>query len=164
MNAESSIGAQRTPLRDAASPSHRWRRALWIAIAAVAGFLVGFLLQYARVNSAQRQIAEYSAALQGARLEATLSAAVIEAQSGRFDVARQYASDFYTGLQRRLLPIVDDAPQNDVRSMLAGRDSIITSLARNDPASPGMLGGVLIRLRETVRRAALDASNMPGTP
>ena len=153
-----------SPARDTPSPSpHRWRSALWVGTAAVLGFLAGFLLQYAQVDRARQQVADASAALQAARLEATLSAAVIEAQGGRFEVARQHASDFYTGLQRRLLPVIDGAPQADVRTMLAERDSIITSLARNDPASPGTLAGVLVRLRETVHRAALDSSNVPGT-
>jgi len=57
---------------------------LWIGGAALLGFLAGFLLQYAQVNSARQQIAVASAALHAASLEAMLSAAVIEAQSGRF--------------------------------------------------------------------------------
>lgn len=154
-----------TPAADTPSPTtRRWRSALWIGAAALLGFFAGFLLQYAQVNRARQQVADASAALQAARLEATLSAAVIEAQSGRFEVARQHASDFYTGLQRRLLPVIDGAPQAEVRTMLAERDSIITALARNDPASPGTLTGVLERLRETVHRAALDSSKVPGTP
>jgi len=154
-----------SPSRDKPSRApHRWRSALWIGSAAILGFLAGFLVQYAQVGRAREQVANASAALQAARLEATLSAAVIEAQGGRFEVARQHASDFYTGLQRRLLPVIGGAPQAEVRTMLAERDSIITSLARNDPASPGTLVGVLIRLRETVHRAALDSSNVPGPP
>jgi len=89
---------------------------------------------------------------------------VIEAQSGRLEVARQHASEFYTGLRRRLLPVLNGAPQEDMRTMLAERDSIITSLARNDPASPGTLTGMLVRLRETVHRAALDSLIVPGAP
>ena len=156
---------QPSPAGTTPSPSpHRWRSALWIGTAALLGLVAGFLLQYTQLDRARRQVADASAALQAARLEATLSAAVIEAQSGRFEVARQHASDFYTGLQRRLLPVLNGAPQGEVRIMLAERDSIITSLARNDPASPGTLTGVLVRLRETVHRAALDSSNVPGAP
>ena len=151
--------------RDTPSPSTpRWRSALWIGAAALLGFLGGFLLQYAQVDRARQLVAESNAALQAARLEATLSAAVIEAQSGRYEVARQHASDFYTGLQRRLLPVIDGAPQEEARAMLAERDSIITSLARNDPASPATLADVLVRHRETVRDAALDSSKVPGSP
>ena len=87
---------------------------------------------------------------------------MIEAQSGRFEVARQHASEFYTGLRRRLLPVLNGAPRGDVQTMLAERDSIIALLARDDPASAGTLTGVLVRLRETVHRAALDSSNVSG--
>ncbi len=143
--------------RGTPSPStQRWRSALWIASAAALGFVAGFLLQAARLNQAQQQIADASAALHAARLEATLSAAVIEAQGGRFEMSRQLASDFYSGLQRQLLPVIEGAPQSEARAILAERDSIITALARNDPSSPGTLESVLLRLRRTVQRAELD--------
>ncbi len=160
----SSTARPSPPSHGPSSPQPRWRLALWIGGAALLGFLAGFLLQNGQVNRARQQVVATSAALQAARLEATLSAAVIEAQGGRFEVARQQASDFYTGLQRRLLPVIDAGSQAEVRTMLADRDSIITALARNDPASTGTLAGVLTRLRETVRRAALDSSKVPGTP
>lgn len=157
--------AQPSPAREGRSPSsQRWRSAVWVGLAAILGLITGVLLQYAQLDRTRQQVADVAAALQAARLEATLSGAVIEAQGGRFEVARQHASEFYTGLQRRLLPVVVGAPQAEVRTMLAGRDSIITSLARNDPASPGTLADVLVRLRETVARAGLDSSKVPGGP
>ncbi len=136
----------------------RGNTTLWIAAAALVGFLIGFLLQYARVNRAQDALASADRSLQAARVESMLSAAVIEAQSGRYEEARQRASDFYTGLQRRLLPVIPEAQRADARTILSERDSIITSLARNDPTSAGTLTSVLIRVRETVRRAGLDSS------
>lgn len=153
----------RPPNSSAPSPT-RSRAALWIAGAALLGFLAGFLMQLSRVNSAQDDLTRTRNALQAARLEAALSAAVIEAQSGRYEVARQRASDFYTGLQRQLLPVVAGQPQADARAMLTERDSIITSLARSDPTSSGVLASVLVRLRETIRRAELDSTAVTNTP
>ncbi len=71
-------------------------------------------------------------------------------------------ANFSRDFGRRLLPVLNGEPQGDVRTMLAERDSIIALLARDDPASAGTLTGVLVRLRETVHRAALDSSNVSG--
>lgn len=141
-----------------APASKRSRTPLWIAAAALLGFIAGFALQFARVREARRDADFANQAVQAARLEAELGAAVIEAQSARYEVARQRASDFYTGLQRRLLPIIAPTEQDSARVMLSERDSIITALARNDPSSPGALASVLVRLRETISRAGLDSS------
>ncbi|HYW32219.1 MAG TPA: hypothetical protein VE869_11975 [Gemmatimonas sp.] len=147
------------------SSSHtRSRAAVWIAGAALVGCLAGFLIQLSRVNSAQDDLTQTTRALHAARLEAALGAAVIEAQSGRYEVARQRASDFYTGLQRQLLPVIAADQQADARAMLSERDSIITSFARSDPASSGVLASVLARLRETIHDAGLDSTSVTNAP
>lgn len=133
--------------------------AFWVLAGAV-GLIVGVLLQQGRVREARADATAADRALQAARLEATLSAAVIEAQSGRYEVARQRASDFYTGVQRQLLPVLTDDERAEARQMLTTRDSLITSLARNDPASSGALAAALVQFRETVRRAGLDSSTV----
>lgn len=138
--------------------------ALWVSVAALLGLLVGYLVQYARVQSLQDDLTTSTRALDAAQLEATLSGAVIEAQSGRYEVARQRASDFYTGLQRRLLPAMESEQQTEARLMLAERDSIITSLARNDPTTSGSLALVLVRFRETIRLAAPDSAAIAPQP
>ncbi|MBC8087170.1 MAG: hypothetical protein H7Z40_07865 [Phycisphaerae bacterium] len=152
------------PASTATPPTHRSRTTLWIVAAAVVGFFAGFVLQNSRLSDVRDNLAQTDRALHAARLEATLSAAVIEAQSARYEPARQRASDFYTGLQRRLLPLIAEEQQAEARSILSERDSIITSLARNDPASAGALRLALVRLRETISRAALDTMAKPGGP
>ena len=152
------------PPRPSAQSASRARAAVWIAAAALLGFLAGFLLQRARVNGAGDDLDQTTRALHAARLEAVLAAAVIEAQSGRYETARQRASDFYTGLQRQLLPIIAGEQQKKTRVMLSERDSIITSLARGDPTSSGVLASVLVRLRETLRRTPLDSISVTDTP
>ncbi len=152
------------PSNASAPAAGRSRAAAWIAAAALLGFLAGFLVQVSRLSSAQDQLARTTRALHAARLEAALSAAVIEAQSGRYEAARQRASNFYTGLQRQLLPVIPAEQQAEARVLLSERDSIITSLARSDPTSSGVLASVLVRLRETTRRAQLDSSPVLNEP
>ena len=152
------------PPRASAQSATRVRASIWMAAAALLGFLAGFLLQRARVNGARDDLAQTTRALHAAQLEAVLGAAVIEAQSGRYETARQRASDFYTGLQRQLLPVIAGEQQEKTRTMLSERDSIITSLARSDPTSSGALASVLVRLRETLRRTPLDSIAVSDTP
>ena len=152
------------PPRPSAQSVTRARAAVWMAAAALLGFLAAFLLQRARVNGARDDLAQTTRALHAAQLETVLGAAVIEAQSGRYETARQRASDFYTGLQRQLLPIIAGEQQKATRVMLSERDSIITSLARGDPTSSGVLASVLVRLRETLRRTPLDSISVTDTP
>jgi hypothetical protein len=142
----------------------RTRTALWVVVAALLGLLVGYLVQYARVQSLQRELVSSTRSLEAAQLEAMLSGAVIEAQSGRYELARQRASDFYTGLQRRLVPAMAAEQLTEARVMLSERDSIITSLARNDPTTSGSLALVLVRFRETVRHFSADSSVVVGRP
>jgi hypothetical protein len=139
------------------------RTPLWIAGAAVLGFLVGFLWQYTGASRARGDAEAATQALHAARLEATLSGAVIDAQGGRYEVARQRASDFYSGLQRELLPLLQGEAADEARRTLDGRDSVITALARNDPAMTGVLVEELARFRRTVSSTGLDSVYAPGT-
>lgn len=131
---------------------------LWVAGALVAGFVIGFGWQYARAESLGHR-ADYAArALEAARLEATLSGAVIEAQQGSYELGRERASVFFSGLQRFLAPSLDAQSASEARQLLGQRDVIITSLARNDPASASVLARLLTQYRQLVRHAALDSA------
>lgn len=131
---------------------------LWAGIALVVGFVIGFGWQYARAERIG-QHADYAArALEAARLEATLSGAVIDAQQEHFELGRQRASDFFSGLQRSLTPTLDAQAMTEARQLLSQRDVVITTIARNDPASASVLGRVLTNYRQIVRHASLDSA------
>ena len=131
---------------------------IWIIVAAVVGFGVGFTIQQFRLSSVQRDLASVSTAWRIAQLEATLSAAVIDAQAGRLEDARLQASEFYSGLQRDLLPRLEQPQRDSLRSLLVTRDSVITALARSDPGSAGALEAMLVRARSTLRAVSGDTA------
>ena len=138
---------------------------LWTTAIAIAGILIGFLVANALQSpqaSGLRHTAHYaSRALNAARLESTLAAATIEAQNGRYEIGRRRASDFFTGLQRRVLPTLSGDAETASRRLLERRDPVITTLARSDPASPSVLGETLAQYRELIRRAGLDSVVAP---
>ena len=139
----------------------RWRAPLWMTGIALAGVLIGFLVAYTWQSPRMSRLhhaADYgSRALHAARLEATLAAAVIEAQDGRYEIGRRRASAFFTGLQRRLTPTLSGEAEPASRKLLDRRDPVITTLARSDPASPSLLSETLTQYRELVRLAGLDS-------
>ena len=144
-----------------ASGRHASRTPLWIGAAAPVGFLLGFGWRYPRAERARAVAAYASRALDAARLEAALAAAVIAAKSGEYEIGRQRASEVVTGLQRRVLPGATGDAAATARRILGQRDANITALARGDPASAGVLAQTLSRYREGVRQAGLDSAVAP---
>ncbi len=131
---------------------------IWIVVAAIVGFGVAFTIQQFRLSNLQRDVASVSTAWRIAQLEATLGGAVIDAQAGRLEDARLQASAFYTGLQRDLLPRLDQPQRDSLRTLLVTRDSVITALARSDPGSAGALEAMLVRARSTMRAVSGDTA------
>ena len=146
--------------------SGRGLGALWLVAAALAGLVVGAVIVFAwqrpHASRLQHTAAYASRALPAARLEATLASAVIEAHDGRYELARQRSSTFFTGL-RSLIPMVSGDAADAASQLLTRRDATITALARSDPASPSVLDEILTQYREMVRQAGLDSVVAPRT-
>jgi hypothetical protein len=126
--------------------TNQQRTILVAAVAAIVGFGLGALWQYASARSYAQRLSSVEAEYTFQRLEATLGAATIEAQRGSFEIARQLASDFFTGLQAD----ANRAPvgqQQVVRDLLDNRDAMITALSRSDPQSGSMLAQLFTRFR-----------------
>ena len=133
---------------------------LGAVIAAVAAFLIGFGWQYSKARGLQQQLDQTSVDLTFKRLEATLAAATIEADRGNYEIARQLASDFFTGLQSEM----DRAPEErraELQRILSLRDGVITAASRSDPQT----GSLLAQLYFTYRVASGDTPvASPATP
>lgn len=124
----------------------RSRALLYGGIAILVVFIAAMLWQLLQTRRAEARLAEARQELAVARLEATLGAATIEAQQGSYELARQLASRFFTGMQAR----VDEATpatRGAFEEILAQRDAVITMLSRNDPQSASMLSLLFRQLR-----------------
>jgi hypothetical protein len=86
---------------------------------------------------AQRDAAQTGVRL--AQLRNTLGAALIDAQRGQYEPARQLTSDFYTTLRGEIVDesgsVFTVSQRDDLRPLLSERDNLITLLARSDPAA-----------------------------
>lgn len=112
---------------------------LWVIGALALGLLLGSAVQFARGERLDRRVDDGARALTAARVEVALAGAVAEAQAGNHELARQRASEFYTGLQRRLAPVLTGPAAAGAQRLLVQRDAVVTLLARGDPASPSVL-------------------------
>ena len=118
-----------------------------IALVAIVAFLIGFGWQYASAYSRGKRLDATNRELRLARLEGMLALAVIEAQRGNSERARQEASAFYTEAQRAVTAARASAgrdatltePEETLRQILQGRDSTVTLLSRSDAAATTML-------------------------
>jgi hypothetical protein len=138
------------------APQRWWGRSKlprWalIAIAVLAAFLIGFLWQYVRASRLESTLAETRREHELTRLEATLATAVIEAQVGSYEEARQLMSDFFTGLQRNW-PGAPAAMPDELKRILTQRDSVITILSRSNPESATLLSRLFDQYRAAQRR------------
>lgn len=132
--------------------------------ALIIGFAIGAVWQYASASSYASRLeqAEHDLAFQ--RLEATLGAATIEAQRGSYEISRQLASDFFTGLQDDLATATA-ARQQEFREILRQRDSMITALSRSDPQTGAQLAQLFMRYRIAMGEpVGPDGSRSPPPP
>jgi hypothetical protein len=127
----------------------RW---LVLATAAVFVFIAGLSIPYARAVRLDARLEATERALTLTRLENTLATAALEVRQGRYESARHLASDFFTRLQRAGIDLPADA-RDEVRAILAHRDTTITLLSRSAGTSTELLDRILAEYRD-LRRAA----------
>jgi hypothetical protein len=115
-------------------------------------FLLGLIPMWLKARACSNSLAKSEHELSLARMQNTIASAVIDARRGDYEPARQAASQFFTSLQAEtdgtdaanLTPAQIDA----VKPLFAGRDEIITLLARSDPASADRLSDLYVSYRK----------------
>ena len=106
-------------------------------------FLLGFVPMWlqARASAARGADAERRLTLVG--MQGDLASAAIDARRGDYEPARQAVSQFFTTLRAEIdkgdTSDFTQAERVGAQPLLAGRDEIITLLARSDPASADKL-------------------------
>jgi len=120
-----------------------WRRVMLYVALCLGFFLLGFLPPWLKARDAAEQRDAAQREVRLSRLQNTLSSAVVDAQRGEFETARQTSSDFYTNL-RRQIDRGSESPftagqREMLKPVLSQRDEIITLLARSDAAAADRL-------------------------
>lgn len=142
---------------DSILQNERVRRLLIYAALLLIAFLLGFIPMWmsARQRAGERDRAQ--AALRISTLQNTLANAAIDARQGRYEPARQAASDFFTNLRNEIDrgrdSVFTEAQQATLGPIFETRDETITLLARSDPASADRLVDLYNKYRQATAGA-----------
>jgi hypothetical protein len=130
------------------------QRILLYASLALVVFLLGFVPMWLKARGCAAELATAQRELSLARLQNTLASATIDARRGEYEPARQAASNFFTSLSaeadKATGSVLTDSQKQNIQSLFAGRDEVITLLARSDPASADRLADLYASYRKVM--------------
>jgi hypothetical protein len=139
------------PIPSRPEPDRTGRRFLIYAIVLLVVFLAGFVPMWLKSRTCSENLFETERRLTAAEIENVLASAVINAQRGDYEPARQAASAFYTSLRTEIDKGEESAyspgRKQALPPLFASRDEIITLLARSDPASAERLSDLYVLYR-----------------
>jgi hypothetical protein len=117
-------------------------------------FLLGFVPMWLKARGTSTTLAKTEQQLMLAKMQNSLGSAVIDARRGDYEPARQGVSQFFTSLRAEIdkgdASNLTPAQRVSMQPLLAGRDEIITLLARSDPASADRLSELYVAYRKSV--------------
>jgi len=117
-------------------------------------FLLGLVPMWLKARSATNSLAETEHQLVLAKMQNNIASAVIDTRRGDYEPARQAASQFFTSLRAELDKADGSAltqvQRQGIQPLLAGRDEVITLLARSDPAAADKLTDLYVAYRKIV--------------
>lgn len=115
-------------------------------------FLLGLVPMWLKARTAANSLAETEHQLVLSKMQNDLSSAVIDARRGDYEPARQALSRFFTSLRAEMdkgtSSNYTEAQINSMQPLFAGRDELITLLARSDPASADRLSDLFLTYRK----------------
>jgi len=115
-------------------------------------FLLGFVPMWLKARAATNNLAEAEHKLVLSQTQNDLASAVIDARRGDYEPARQALSRFFNSLSAATGSSANytEAQRQSMQPLMAGRDELITLLARNDPSSADRLADLFVAYRKIV--------------
>lgn len=118
------------------------------------GLLLGLVPMWLQARASAAKLADAERRLTLAGMQGDLASAAIDARRGDYEPARQAVSQFFTTLRAE----IDEGDSSDftqaqragVQPLFAGRDEIITLLARSDPAAAERLSDLYVAFRKAL--------------
>src|ERR687890_2227522 len=100
------------------------------------GFLLGLVPMWLQARASASRLADAERRLTLVGMQGDFAAAAIDARRGDYEPARQAVSQFFTSLRAEIdkgdTSYFTEAQRAGVQALFAGRDEIITLLARSD--------------------------------
>ena len=115
-------------------------------------FLLGFAPMWLKARHCAGSLVEADHQLTLAGMQNNLASAVIDARRGDYEPARKAASQFFSSVRTEIdkgdASTFTPAQRQGLQPLLAGRDEVITLLARSDPASADRLSDLYVAYRK----------------
>lgn len=139
---------QRTPV----APSRGRQRFIIYAGILLVAFLLGFVPMWLKARTAINTLMKTEQRLFLASIQNDLASAVIDARRGDYEPARQAVSRFFNSSREEIdkgsIASYTQAQRQAIQPLFAGRDELITLLARSDPASADRLSDLFVAYRK----------------
>ena len=135
----------------------RSKLVLWFLLL-LAGFLIGFILQYSRLHRVQQELSASTKQLgpcqssqQLAQLRDTATMMYLEVVQKNYGKAGEYSKEVFDQAQQIASSTEDSALRNLLRDTLATRDQVTADLAKGDAAALSETQLVLSKLEQTAK-------------
>lgn len=135
----------------------RSKLVLWFLLL-LAGFLVGFILQYSGLHRVQqelsastKQLGSCQSSQQLAQLRDTATMMYLEVVQKNYGKAGEYSKEVFDQAQQIASSTGDSALRNLLRDTLATRDQVTADLAKGDAAALSEAQLVLSKLEQTAK-------------
>jgi hypothetical protein len=135
----------------------RHKIVLWFLLL-LAGFLVGFILQYSRLQRVQqelsvstKQFGSCQSSQQLAQLRDTATMMYLEVVQKNYGKAGEYSREVFDQAQQIANSTQDSALRNLLRDTLATRDQVTADLAKGEAAALSETQLVLSKLEQTAK-------------
>jgi len=135
----------------------RHKIVLWFLLV-LAGFLVGFILQYSRLHRVQqelsvstKQFGSCQSSQQLAQLRDTATMMYLEVVQKNYGKAGEYSREVFDQAQQIANSTQDSALRNLLRDTLATRDQVTADLAKGEAAALSETQLVLSKLEQTAK-------------
>lgn len=130
---------------------------LWFVLL-IAGFLTGFVLQYARLQRVQQELSASTRQLgscqfseQLSQLRDTATMMYLETAQKNYGKAGEHSKVFFDQAQRIVTSTEDPTLHNLLHDILAIRDQITADLAKGDAAALSEIQPVLTKLEQAAK-------------
>jgi len=135
----------------------RHKLVLWFLLL-LTGFLIGFILQYSRLQRVQRELSASTKQLgscqsneQLSQLRDRATMMYLEVVQKNYGNAGEYSREVFDQVQQIAGSTEDSALRNLLRDALAARDQVTADLAKGDAAALSEIQMVLSKLEQTAK-------------
>jgi hypothetical protein len=135
----------------------RHKLVLWFLLV-LTGFLIGFILQYSRLQRVQqelsastKQLGSCGSSQQLAHLRDTATMMYLEVVQKNYGKAGEYSREVFDQAQQIASSTEDSDLRNLLREVLVTRDQITADLAKGDAAALSEIQPLLSKLQQTAK-------------